>query len=255
MSIASLFDLSGMNALITGASRGLGAAAAEALAEAGARVLLAGREESTLNDRAAELTAKGMQAETLAFDIGDPVAAGAGAREGVRRMGRIDILVNNAGIIRRAPAEQVELSDWSAVLDVNLTGAFIVAQEIGRGMIERRSGKIINIASLLSFSGGLNVAAYTASKSGLAGLTKALANEWGGHGINVNAIAPGYFKTEATLPLQQNTERYMALLGRIPMGRWGKPEDLKGSIVFLASRASDYVNGHILTVDGGWMAA
>jgi 2-deoxy-D-gluconate 3-dehydrogenase len=255
MAITSLFDLAGRRALVTGASRGLGAAAATALAEAGASVILLGREIETLRRRAEELASTGARTAMVVCDMGDREQVERGAAEAIECFGGVDILVNNAGIIRRSPAETMTSEDWSAVLEVNLTGVFLLSQRIGRRMIEQGSGKIINIASLLSFSGGLNVAAYTASKSGIAGLTRALANEWGKHGVNVNAIAPGYFRTDATLALQQNPERYNALLSRIPMGRWGEPEDLKGSVLFLASRASDYINGHILTVDGGWMAA
>lgn len=251
----SLFDLTGKTALVTGASRGLGAAAAEALAEAGANVVLIGRELATLREEEERL--KGYDVESLAVecDMGSTEEIRTAVASATERFGGIDILVNNAGIIRRSPAESYSLDDWNAVIAVNMTGVFLMAQEVGRGMIERGSGKIINIASLLSFSGGLNVVAYTASKSAVAGITRALANEWGRHGVNVNAIAPGYFHTEATSALQQNKERYNALLARIPAGRWGDPEDLKGSILFLASRASDYVHGHILAVDGGWMAA
>jgi 2-deoxy-D-gluconate 3-dehydrogenase len=255
MHISSLFDLTGRNALVTGASRGLGGAAAEALAEMGANVILLGRDRAALEEGAARLAGTGVRAEAVVCDMGSGESVGRGAAEALERFGTIDILVNNAGIIRRSPAERYPMEDWRDVLDVNLTGVFLMSQHIGRGMIERRSGKIINIASLLSFSGGMNVAAYTASKSGVAGLTKALANEWGRHGVNVNAIAPGYFHTDATEALQQDRDRYNALLARIPLGRWGDPDDLKGTVVYLASRASDYVNGHILTVDGGWMAA
>ncbi len=255
MAATSLFDLTGRVALVTGASRGLGAAAAEILADAGASLLLLGRERRTLEERRDALTASGARAEIIVADMGTAEEARRAAAEATELMGRVDILVNNAGIIRRSPAEAYPLEDWRAVLDVNLTGVFLLCQEIGRGMIERRHGKIINIASLLSFSGGLNVAAYTASKSGLAGLTRALANEWGRLGVNVNAIAPGYFHTEATEALRNNPERYQALLARIPMGRWGEPDDLKGTILWLASRASDYVNGQIIAVDGGWLAA
>lgn len=252
--MVSLFDLTGRTALVTGASRGLGAAAAEILAEAGTSVALIGREMDTL--RASEEKVQSYGAETLAVrcDMSNPQDVQRAVAETRERFGSIDILVNNAGIIRRSPAENYSLDDWNAVMSVNATGPFLMAQEVAHGMLEQGSGKIINIASLLSFSGGLNVVAYTASKSALAGITRALANEWGRRGINVNAIAPGYFHTEATSALRDNPERYNALLARIPAGRWGDPEDLKGAILFLASRASDYVHGHILAVDGGWMA-
>lgn len=248
------FDLSGKVALVTGASRGLGAAAAEVLAEAGASVALIGREPDTL--RASEEKVKSYGAKTMVVrcDMSNAEDIRQAVKAIQEDLGGIDILVNNAGIIRRSPAESYSLDDWNAVMSVNATGPFLMAQEVAHGMLERGSGKIINIASLLSFSGGLNVVAYTASKSALAGITRALANEWGRRGINVNAIAPGYFHTEATSALRDNPERYNALLARIPAGRWGDPDDLKGAILFLASRASDYVNGHILAVDGGWMA-
>ncbi|MDB5035855.1 MAG: kduD [Chlorobi bacterium] len=255
MTISTLFDLHGATALVTGASRGLGAAATEILAEAGANVVLIGREMETLRAQEKRLSARGVGTLPVVCDMGrqdDITRAVAESRE---RFGAIDILVNNAGIIRRGAAESYTMEDWNEVIGVNLTGPFMLAQEVGREMIARGRGKIINIASLLSFSGGLNVIGYTASKSGVAGITRAMANEWARHGVNVNGIAPGYFRTEATAALQQNPERYNALLARIPAGRWGEPDDLKGTILFLASRASDYVNGAIIPVDGGWMAA
>jgi len=255
VSIAGLFDLTGKNAVVTGASRGLGEAAATALAEAGANVALIGRETETLRTVATRLETLGVGTAALRCDMGRSEEVVRAAAETLDRFGSIDILVNNAGIIRRSPASEYPLEDWQAVLDVDLTGAFLMAREIGRTMIERGSGKIINIASLLSFSGGLNVIAYTAAKSGLAGITKSLANEWARHGVNVNAIAPGYCVTEATAALRSDPDRSRSLLTRIPAGRWGVPDDLKGTIVYLASSASDYVNGHILAVDGGWMAA
>ncbi|HVZ38609.1 MAG TPA: SDR family oxidoreductase [Candidatus Kapabacteria bacterium] len=251
----TLFDCSGRTAIITGASRGLGAAAAQALAGAGANVALVGRDLAALEEQAALAEAHGAGAMTIVCDMGRHEEIPAAVAKARARFGTIDILVNNAGIIRRSPAEQYSLEDWNDVIGVNTTAAFLMAQEAGREMIARGYGRIINIASLLSFSGGLNVVAYTASKSAIAGVTRALANEWGRHGVNVNAIAPGYFHTDATAALQRNTERYNALLARIPAGRWGDPEDLQGAIVFLASAASNYVNGHILAVDGGWMAA
>ncbi|MBS1910825.1 MAG: SDR family oxidoreductase [Bacteroidetes bacterium] len=251
----TLFDCSGRTAIITGASRGLGAAAAQALAGAGANVALVGRDLGALEEQASLAEAQGVTAMTIVCDVGHHHEIPAAVAKARACFGAIDILVNNAGIIRRSPAEQYSLEDWNDVIGVNTTAAFLMAQETGREMIARGYGRIINIASLLSFSGGLNVVAYTASKSAIAGVTRALANEWGRHGVNVNAIAPGYFHTDATAALQQNTERYNALLARIPAGRWGDPADLQGAIVFLASAASTYVNGHILAVDGGWMAA
>jgi 2-deoxy-D-gluconate 3-dehydrogenase len=253
--ITTLFDLSGRTAIVTGASRGIGASATEALEGAGANIVLVGREQETLREQEARLARHGVQTLSVVCDMGIPeqiVGAAATAR---KRFGQVDILINNAGIIRRHPAEEYPLEEWNEVLNVNLTGLFLMAQEVGREMIARRSGKIVNIASLLSFSGGLNVAAYTASKSAVAGLTRALANEWGRRNVNVNGIAPGYFKTEATEALQRDPERFNALLARIPAGRWGEPDDLIGTFLYLTSRASDYVHGHLLTVDGGWMAA
>lgn len=172
----------------------------------------------------------------------------------VKSLGDVNILVNNAGIIRRSPATDHLENDWDATLEIDLTAAFLLSQAAGRMMLEKRSGKIINIASVLSFQGGLNVAAYTAAKHGIAGLTKALANDWAKHGINVNAIAPAFFVTELTKTLQDDPDRSKSITARTPAGRWGSPEDLAGAAVFLASPASDFVNGVILPVDGGWMA-
>ena len=250
-----LFALTDRTALVTGASRGIGAAAAEVLAAAGADVALLARDTDGLRATAGRVEALGRRAHLVRCDLAETETIAAAVADATAALGRIDILVNNAGIIRRSPALEYSLDDWQAVLDVNLTAMFRLPQEAGRGMIERGSGKIINIASLLSFSGGLNVIGYTASKSAVAGVTRALANEWARHGVNVNAIAPGYFHTEATAALQQSPERYEALRARIPAGRWGDPAELGGTIVYLASRASDYVHGHILAVDGGWMAA
>lgn len=255
MSISGLFDLTGKRAVVTGASRGLGEAAATALAEAGANVVLIGRELETLQPVGKRLEELGVETMAIRCDMGDSAQVVDAAAAALDRFGGIDILVNNAGIIRRSPAQEYSLDDWESVLGVDLTGAFLMAREIGRSMIEQRSGKIINIASLLSFSGGLNVIAYTAAKSGLAGVTKALANEWAKYGVNVNAIAPGYFVTNATEAVRNDPTRSQSLLARIPAGRWGLPDDLKGTVVYLASSASNYVNGHILPVDGGWLAA
>lgn len=251
----TLFDLSSRVAVVTGASRGLGAVAAEALASAGAHLVLIGRHQSTLDERAIELRKHRVEALPLVCDMSQPDAIIDGVARIVERFGTIDILVNNAGIIRRSPAAEYSLDDWNDVLDVNLTAPFLMAREVGKRMLEKGSGKIINIASLLSFSGGLNVVAYTASKHGVAGLTRSLANEWGKGGIQVNAIAPGYFHTEATAAIQNNPERYEYLRARIPAGRWGEPDELRGTVIFLASPASDYINGHVLVVDGGWTAA
>ncbi len=255
MSITDLFDLSGKTAFVTGASRGLGAAAADVLAEAGANVVLVGRHRETLEEVDAALRPHGVDTLRIECDVADRDRTVEAVARATGHFGAIDILVNNAGIIRRGPAERYTLEDWDAVMEVNLTAAFHLCREIGRGMLSRGGGRIINIASLLSYSGGLNVVAYTASKSGLAGVTRALANEWASRGVNVNAIAPGYFHTAATDALQQDRERYEALRHRIPARRWGEPKDLRGAVLFLASPASDYVNGHVLAVDGGWMAA
>jgi 2-dehydro-3-deoxy-D-gluconate 5-dehydrogenase len=247
------FRLDGKVALVTGASRGLGAAIAIALAEAGAHVACHG------NTLSPETTCEGVavtgqEALPLLQDLSEPAAPAALVESTLRRFGRLDILVNNAGTIRRAAAEDVSSEDWQAVVDVNLNSAFRLAQLAGRHMLERGSGKIINIASLLSFQGGIRVPAYAASKGALAQLTKALANEWATRGINVNAIAPGYFRTDNTAALQKDPERNRQIMERIPAGRWGEPEDLAGAAVFLASSASDYLHGHILAVDGGWLA-
>jgi 2-deoxy-D-gluconate 3-dehydrogenase len=248
-----MFRLDGKVALVTGSSRGLGAAIARALAGAGASVVL--------HDIAApEETARQIGEETkarthcLAADLSSRAQADRLIGESVTAMGAVDILVNNAGIIRRAPAAQHSDADWDAVIEINLTAVFRLCRAAGAHMLPRGRGKIINIASLLSFQGGINVPSYAAAKSGVAQITKAFANEWAGRGVNVNAIAPGYMRTENTRPLFQNEQRRQAILDRIPAGRWGEPEDLCGAAVFLAAPASDYVHGHVLVVDGGWMA-
>ena len=250
-SILDLFRLDGRVALVTGAASGLGAAIAVALAEAGAQVAVHG------NRRAALDTAISIGASAAAFqaDLGDTAGAEKLFAEVKQRFGRVDILVNNAGTIHRDAAEEFKLEDWQRVLQVNLTSVFQLSQLVGRDLLARKSrGKIINIASLLSFQGGIRVPAYSASKGGVAQLTKALANEWAAHDIQVNAIAPGYFATTNTEALQADPVRNRQILERIPAGRWGKPEDLAGAAVYLASPASDYVTGTVLTVDGGWMS-
>jgi len=246
------FSLAGKRALVTGASRGLGRAMAEALAAAGADIACVDR--NATDDAAAAVRATGRSAWQLAADLSDRGAILRLAGEVERDVGEIDILVNNAGTIRRAPATEYSLDDWDLVLRTNLDSVFMLSQQFGRRMVERGRGKIINIASLLAFSGGITVPAYTASKSAVAGLTRALANEWAGRGVQVNAIAPGYFETENTRPLREDAVRNAEITARIPAGRWGRPEDLAGPVVFLASPASDYINGHVLVVDGGWMA-
>jgi len=251
--IFDLFSLKGRTALVTGASRGLGAAMAEALAQAGADVILVARGD--LAATAALITATGRKAYTFQVDQAnresvDRLLAAFGAE-----LPLPDILVNNAGTIRRAAFTDFALEDWDEVLETNLTSVFRLSQKLARTWVEqKRKGKIIQIASMLSFQGGVRVASYTASKSALAGLTRLMANELAHHGINVNAIAPGYMATENTAQLRADADRNRSILERIPAGRWGETDDLVGAVVFLASPASDYVNGHLLAVDGGWLA-
>jgi 2-deoxy-D-gluconate 3-dehydrogenase len=251
--MTGLFSLEGRVALVTGASRGIGASIARAFAEAGANVAAHG------NENPAEATCErvrgfGRQAVALAADMADPEAPDRLVRETLAALGGLDIVVNNAGIIRRGPTVDTTDEDWHAVINVNLHGVFRLCRAAGRHLVASgRGGKIINIASLLSFQGGLNVPAYAASKSAVAGLTRELSNEWAGKGINVNAIAPGYMRTDNTEALQKDETRNRQILERIPAGRWGETADLNGAAVFLASHASDYVNGQILAVDGGWL--
>ena len=250
--MSALFSLSGKKALVTGASRGLGAAIAVALAEAGADVAAHGNSRST--DATCERIRKtGRRALSVVGDIGLAETAERLVAETIAGLGGLDIVINNAGTIKRGPAVETSDADWHAVLDVNLHGVFRICRAAGRHMLASGGGKIVNIASLLSFQGGLNVPAYTSAKSAVAGLTKELANEWAARGVNVNAIAPGYMKTDNTEALQKDATRNRQILERIPAARWGEPEDLTGAAVFLASKASDYVNGHVLVVDGGWM--
>ncbi|HXM54452.1 MAG TPA: SDR family oxidoreductase [Candidatus Dormibacteraeota bacterium] len=230
----------------------MGRAIALGLAEAGACVVPWGRADNQ-GETAAALAEGGRLLRTVEADLGDRDGAARACAELLAEH-RIDILVNNAGIIRRSPAADFPRQDWDDVLAVNLDAVFQLSQLLGRPMLERGSGKIINIASVLSFQGGINVAAYTAAKHGVAGLTRALANEWAGRGVQVNAIAPGYVRTDNTAQLLRDPVRFRAILDRIPAGRWGEPADLAGAAVFLASSASDYVNGHVLAVDGGWMS-
>lgn len=249
-SILERFRLDGKVALVTGAASGLGAAIAVALAQAGARVAVHG------NRRAATGTAEAIGEKAAAFqaDLSDTHGPEKLFREVHQAFGRVDILVNNAGTIHRNAAEDTLLEDWQRVLQVNLTSVFQLSQFVAREMIAQKTGgKIINIASLLSFQGGIRVPAYAASKGGVAQLTKALGNEWAPHGIQVNAIAPGYFSTSNTEALQADPTRNRQILERIPAGRWGEPEDLAGAALFLASPASNYVTGTVVTVDGGWM--
>jgi 2-deoxy-D-gluconate 3-dehydrogenase len=248
----SPFSLAGRTALVTGARGGIGQAIAVGLARAGADLVLHGRRDN-LGDSVRAVEAVGSRAETLVLDLSDPAAVQPAAEALLARR-RIDILVNNAGIIRRAPALETADADWRAVLDTNLESPFILARTFGAPMVARGEGKIINVASVLSFQGGLRVPAYAAAKHALAGLTRALANEWAAHGVQVNALAPGYVETDNTRALREDRERYAEIERRIPAGRWGRPDDMAGAAVFLASRASDYVNGHVLVVDGGWLA-
>jgi 2-dehydro-3-deoxy-D-gluconate 5-dehydrogenase len=251
--LADQFQLLGRTALVTGASAGIGAAIAVALAEAGADVICHG------NTRPAELTCDaiaqlGRRAFALQSDLAEPEAA-ADLFERAGQCAIPDILVNNAGVIRRASAVDYSDADWDTVLQINLKSLWKLSQCMGRALIgSKRPGKIINVASLLSFQGGITVPAYAASKGAVAQLTKALANEWAAHGINVNAIAPGYIRTDNTVPLQRNETRNRQILERIPAGRWGEPGDVAAAAVFLAAPASDYIHGHVLVVDGGWLA-
>ena len=245
------FDLTGKVALVTGANTGIGQAIAVALAAAGADVALAGR--SRADETAARVEAEGRRAILIEADLGSTAPVQRVVDETLGAFGRVDILVNNAGIIRRADAAEFSEADWDAVIDTNLKSLFFLCQAAGRHMLGQSKGKIVNIASLLSFQGGIRVPSYTASKSGVAGLTKLLANEWAAKGINVNAIAPGYIATNNTAALQADGTRNRQILERIPAGRWGDPKDIAGAAVFLASPAADYVNGHILAVDGGWL--
>ena len=252
--MAALFSLAGKKALVTGASRGLGQAMAEALASAGADVVCASTRRDATDGTAASIRALGRTTWQVAADLEDRDALLAMADAAEQAAGQIDILVNNAGTIRRHPAVDYPVDDWDTVIRTNLDAVFLLAQRFGRGMVQRRSGKIINVASLLSFSGGITVPAYTAAKHAVAGLTKAFANEWSGANVQVNAIAPGYFTTDNTQRLRDDPVRRAEITARIPAGRWGTPADLAGAVVFLASAASDYVSGHVLVVDGGWMA-
>jgi 2-deoxy-D-gluconate 3-dehydrogenase len=248
------FDLSGSVAVVTGASRGIGLDMAVALADAGADIVGV---SATLPDSGSEVEdavqRSGRTFIGMSADLADPDAVNDLATRLSTLDRPADILVNNAGTIARAPASEHSDADWQRVLQVNLSSQFVLTRAIGRGMLERGRGKIVFTASLLSFQGGINVASYAAAKSGIAGLTRALANEWAPRGVNVNAIAPGYIETDNTAALRADPQRSRAILDRIPAGRWGVPADLRGAVVFLASRASDYVHGIVLPVDGGWL--
>jgi 2-deoxy-D-gluconate 3-dehydrogenase len=246
------FDLSGRVAAVTGANTGIGQAIALALAAAGADVALIGRTPAT--DTAEQVRAMGRRAEIVSADLSTIAPVEGVVAQVIETLGGLDILVNNAGIIRRADSLDFTEADWDAVIDTNLKSVFFLCQAAGRHMVATGRGKIVNIASMLTFQGGVRVPSYTASKSGIGGLTKLLANEWAAKGVNVNAIAPGYIATNNTAALQADETRNRQIVERIPAGRWGDAGDLGGAAVFLASAASDYVNGHVLAVDGGWLA-
>jgi len=252
--ILDLFRLDGRVALVTGAARGLGQAMALGLAEAGADIV--GLDRCSSDETGAAVTVLGRRFMQVCCDLREASVADLNAIvcQIVAEMGRLDILVNNAGIIRRAPALEFSEADWDDVLQINLKTVFFLAQAAGRVMVPQGGGKIINVASMLSFQGGILVPSYTAAKSAVAGITRGLANEWAKHGINVNAIAPGYMATDNTAPIRADAARAETILARIPAGRWGEPSDLQGCVVFLASKASDYMHGTIVCVDGGWMA-
>ncbi len=254
MNVMESFRLDGKTALVTGARRGIGRAMANALAEAGADIIaVSANLEATGSDIENDITAMGRAFSGYRCDFS--------RRDDLYRFIKqvsadhpvIDILVNNAGTVLREPAERHPDDYWDRIIETNLNSQFVLSRELGKGMLERGSGKIIFTASLLTFQGGITVPGYAASKGGIGQLTKALANEWAGRGVQVNAIAPGYIRTDVTEALQNDPERYRAILERIPAGRWGNIDDFKGPIVFLASAASDFVNGEILVVDGGWM--
>jgi 2-deoxy-D-gluconate 3-dehydrogenase len=248
----SLFDLSGKTAVVTGANGGIGQGIALALANAGADIVAVGRSDTS--ETAAQVKAAGRKFKSIRADLSSTEPVKEIVEETVAWSGHIDILVNNSGIIRRTDSIDFSEQDWDEVMNVNLKSAFFLAQAAARRMIAQGGGgKIINIASMLSFQGGIRVPSYTASKSGLAGVTRILACEWAAKGINVNAIAPGYIATENTRPLREDADRNAAIVGRIPVGRWGAPSDIGGAAVFLASHAADYVHGVILPVDGGWL--
>jgi len=246
------FGLDGKVALVTGARTGIGRASALSLAHAGADVVLWGRRTADLEDIAKEVDALGRRVRTVAADVADLDRARDAADQLLSET-QVDILVNNAGVIERGPAADTSIDSWRRVLSTNLDAVFALCQVFGRPMLERGSGSVVNIASLLSFQGGINVPAYTASKHAIAGLTKSLANEWAPQGVNVNAVAPGYVVTSNTEALRQQPDRERSIRERIPAGRWADPQDIAGAVVFLTSPAASYVHGHVLVVDGGWM--
>lgn len=245
------FSLKGKTALVTGARTGIGQAISVGLAAAGAHVLLLGHRDN-MQETQEKIEEIGGTSESILIDLSKVDTI----RENLKPLlekHNIDILVNNAGVIYREPAVDYNEQEWLRVIDVNVNSIFVLSQEIGKGMVERGSGKIVNIASLLSFQGGIFVPAYTASKHAVVGLTKALANEWAGKGVQINAIAPGYIETNNTEAIRNDEQRNKSILERIPAGRWGEADDLAGAAVFLSSKASEYINGHVLVVDGGWL--
>jgi 2-deoxy-D-gluconate 3-dehydrogenase len=250
--VSGPFALDGKVALVTGAAGGLGAAYAVALAEAGADVAV--HDLRGVDETCARVRALGRRAAPLEGDVTDPATPERLVRQALLQLGALDVVVNNAGTIRRAPAVETRDEDWLAVLDVNLSAVFRMCRAAGCHMLAQGRGKIVNVASLLAFQGGILVPAYAASKGGIAQLTKALANEWAAKGVNVNAIAPGYVRTDNTAALQKDPVRSRQIEERIPAGRWAEPRDVAGAVVFLCSPAADYVHGHVLVVDGGWMA-
>jgi len=254
MDIRNLFSLEGKTALVTGASRGLGQKIALGLAQAGANVICSSSSKGGCAQTLELLNEQGHNAIAFDADLNDEGSVKALAKQALAYNQGVDILVNVGGTIYRSPAVDYDYNQWQKVMRVNLDASFLLAQAIAPHMIAQQSGKIINIASMLSYTGGITVPAYTASKHAVSGLTKALANEWAQHNIQVNAIAPGYFKTDNTQALQDDATRNKEIVSRIPAAKWGEPEDLIGAAVFLSTKASDYVNGHILAVDGGFLA-
>ena len=250
--MTNIFDLTGKVAIVTGANTGIGQAIALSLAQAGADIAAVGR--TPAQETVEKVRALGRKAEIVSADLSSIEPVQRVVDETIAKLGGLDILINNAGIIRRADSVDFSEADWDAVIDTNLKSTFFLAQAAGRHMLAQGSGKIVNIASLLSFQGGIRVPSYTASKSGVAGLTKLLANEWAAKGVNVNAIAPGYIATNNTAALQADETRNRQIQERIPAGRWGEASDIGGAAVFLSSPAAHYIHGHVLAVDGGWLA-
>jgi 2-deoxy-D-gluconate 3-dehydrogenase len=249
-----LFSLEGKTALVTGASRGLGQAISIGLASVGANIVCSSSQEGGTAETRTKIQEFGCRSWEIPSKLNDTESVLTLAEKARDTTGNIDVLVNAGGTIYREPAVNHSLAEWKNVIDINLTAMFLLSQEVGRSMIQQGSGKIINIASMLSYTGGITVPSYTASKHGVVGLTRALANEWAANEIQVNAIAPGYFKTDNTQALQDDSERNAEIVKRIPASKWGEPNQLIGAAIFLSSQASDYVNGHVLAVDGGWLS-